>query len=1125
MDLLLSNDNKKEIREYEKIIAKIIQYRKELVTLSNEELKSKTALFKERLQQGEGLDDILEEAFAVAREASRRFLGKEPREVQLMGAIALHRGDVAEMKTGEGKTLTAPLAAYLNALSGKSVHIATANDYLATRDSYEMRPLFEGLGLTVGVVTEARESDKTKEIEKRKEAYASDITYGSSNAFAFDYLRDNTAKSSEEVVRNDDNVGFIIIDEVDQILINDAVMPFKLSGGTKEKEEKINIDELLLAEQKRQYLEQLERQSYDASAFVGMLFDRYNEELKEYREAKQKAMLMFGKDSVEYRQYIRDLKQQNPLSCGAFMNVEDMMLHQGGDKDLTNSSQSKYSVLFCKGQAASLTEKGWLEAFNYFKGSEIQLYLNSNVDVIRNNEIFVIDEDYTYDGYELSFTTKGLEKAVKHIPEIKDLNNAFYSESSFSGLNKAIENALKAHFVLEKGKDYVLQDTFSNRGIKKKVLLVSNGRTAEGRVYSDGLQQAIEMKETRLNSDIRIENTTEQDELASISQKAFYSIYPKVSGMTGTSSKEIFENIYGMDTVSIPKHSEYNVSDDELERIYSGREDKETVIFATDQDKLDAVVLSAIKSREKGQPVLIGTLSVNESQMLYQAFVSRGIKCNVLNAENLEEEAEIIASAGLRGSITISTQMAGRGTDIKLGGELSDAIAREKEEIVTQMLAKLGDNKEEVRARAMKMIEEQKMDIVVSRAIAKLDKERRELSELGGLKVIGYGHYPTRRDDDQLRGRAARQSDPGVTEFYASVTDLRKHLDVSAESLVDALSKTLKVNKATIRKDLARRKEITGLGKEGVSSEEITKLINTSQKNNEANLSVFISSTQEADYNLSIMRKKVYEQRKRMLDGEETKENMLYIIDSTIINLIARNLPQDKYFDHKDKIRSSSLNINNFIIDVEEVLGIDLSEMFEENEFRRLGDIEKFLHQEMKEKYLTIREKNGDEVQDKIDRENIISTLDDGWRDFNENLDYIKYQHSLSTMAQNKEYNEIFAMKMGFNSCMVNAKTSMIAKVFGKPTIKSRKEETESIEIEEDINDYSVYNKKSYTNLSVRPAKLMSVFFEKLKVVKDKIKYQFELVPIDNSKEEEVEQMKFDDSGSKQELNHLSTKK
>lgn len=1069
MDFLFSYENIKEIKEYEKIIDKINAHYSSLKNLSDASLKRKTEEFKKRISDGETLDEILPEAFSVVKEASRRYLGIEQYPVQMMGAIALHRGDVAEMKTGEGKTYTAPMAAYLNALTGKGVHIATANDALATRDGALIAPLFEGLGLSVGVVTEQRDEDFKKDIENRKKAYACDITYGSSNAFAFDYLRDNTTYNANSVVRSDKDVGFIIIDEADQILVNDAVMPFKLSGSIHHPND-TNIDRLLQQEQQLAREKELLSFANRANSFVNKLF----------------------RDNNHTR---------------SFKTEEEMNLYMGGNQEETRRANRMYSVLFCPSNSATLTERGWLEAFRYFEGTKIDEIVNNHKDDILHKLGFEEGKDYEFDGDQIRLTLRGLEKATKEVEEIRNLNNSFYASEQFSNLNKAIDNALKAYFVLEKGREYILDDVKDNRSKlpKKKVLLVSNGRTAEGRVYSDGLQQAIELKEKRLNEieHVQIEMTSEHDELASISQKAFYAIYPKIAGMTGTSAKELFESVYGMSTISIPKNSEYEVSDEIIDKIYSGRIDKDTILFETDNEKMEAVIASVIESRKTGQPVLIGTTSVNESNKLYEELQRRGITCQKLNAEtsSIELENEIISKAGMKGSVTISTQMAGRGTDIKLGGNLEDFIEQVEKEKIDSMvkfaISKRGEvtpeEERNMQIGATKFIEDQKMGKIVIEAKSRLYKVQEELTNLGGLKVIGYGHFSTKRDDDQLRGRAARQADPGVTEFYCSVRDLKQELMVSNDKI-----------RMLRKKGLAVGSPISGI--------EVEKVISGAQNNIEGLMTSVISNTQEADYHLSRMRKKVYDQRMRMLQGESPKDNMKYMINSSIVNIIDRNLPDTSmYVSPRNKIAKSGLNINNLIVDVEETFGIDLTEAFENRQFTRVGEIEEYVSKKAAERYETLRRTNGDEKQDIIDRNNIIGTIDSAWLDFNSNLEYIKAQNILHNLAQNKDYDEIFAMRRGFNQAMIDAKIGTISKMLGKPTDKKRTvdEEEQNIEIDDSLNDYYDTSKKTSTNLSVRPAKIMTTLTSKIKLIKDKIRYQFELIPvseeIDNDKVENID--------------------
>lgn len=1073
MDFLFGYDNKKQIREYETIIKEINKHSKTVRSLSDEDLKGKTDEFRERLKAGETLDDILPEAFAVAREASRRYLGIEQYPVQIMGAIALHRGDVAEMKTGEGKTYTAPLTAYLNALSGKTVHVATSNDTLAARDGELVTPMFEGLGLSVGVVTEERGDDYKSDLERRKQAYSCDITYGSGNAFAFDYLRDNTAQTSDSVVRGDREIGLIIIDEADQILVNDAVMPFKLSGSIKSPNESD--------------LQRIARKQEEA------------------RLAKEQFMI----DSVA-NTFVYKLFMDKERTKGV-KTEEELALYMGGNSEATEKANRRYTVLYSPGNDATLTERGWLEAFRYFKGEKIDRIVNDNPTLITENPIFEEGKDYSVEDGFITLTLRGLERATREIEQIRDLNNDFYSSNEFSRLRKSIDNALKAYFVLERGKEYILDDSKGSTGkfAKKKVLLVSNGRTAEGRVYSDGLQQAIELKERRLHEKegVDIEVTQEHDELASISQKAFYSIYPKIAGMTGTSARELFEEIYGMNTISIPKNSEYDVSEEEIESIYRGRIDHDTVLFETDREKIDAVIASVLESQKTGQPVLIGTTSVNESNLLYEEMKRRGIHCEKLNAEtsDIALENEIIARAGRRGSVVISTQMAGRGTDIKLGGSLEDHILEVTEEKVDQMvrsvIAKKGvevteEVERELKIGAAKFLAEKKQDEIIEEAKARQEQERRELVEAGGLKVIGYGHCLTKRDDDQLRGRAARQADPGTTEFYCSVRDLKQGLGVPVERI-----------RYLRKKGLAKGEPLSG--------KEVDEVIAHAQANAEGLITSVIANTQEADYHLSRMRKKVYEQRMRMLKGENPKEQMEYIIDTTVINLIDRNLPENVFgLKPRTKIKRSGINLNNFVVDVEETFGIDLTEAIEEGKFESLGDLQTYVSNLAKQRYNEVRDKNGDEKQDELDRREIIGTIDSAWLEFNANLEEIKFQNRLYSMAQNQSYDEIFAMRKGFNQSMVDAKIATVSKMLGKTSTKKRelpKEET-VIEADESLNDYYIEDEKksTATNLSVRPAKLVTTLANKIKIIKDKIKYQFELVPVEHEPQDFVERMDFE---------------
>ena len=553
---VFGDGNSRQLKKLEKVADQIEELEPQMQQLSDYALQEKTDEFKKRYQDGESLDDLLPEAYAVVREASKRVLGMRPFYVQLLGAIALHQGDIAEMKTGEGKTLASTMPAYLNAITGKGVHIITVNDYLADRDSNEMGELYNWLGLTVGLNTNSLSKDE------KREAYAKDITYGTNNEFGFDYLRDNMVLYKEKMVQRP--LYFAIIDEVDSILIDEARTPLIISGSQRK-------------------------------------------------------------------------------------------------------SQSNY------------------------------LQADQFASTLRN------EEDYTYDEKtrNVQLTEQGITKAEQYfnIENLYNLNNV--------ALTPHITQALKAHVVMRKDTDYVVEEN--------EVVIVDQftGRLMKGRRYSDGLHQAIEAKE---GLPIQKESMT----LATITFQNFFRMYEKISGMTGTAKteEEEFRNIYNMQVVSIPTNEPIR------------RDDRADLIYKTVDGKYQALVREVKERHEKGQPILIGTVAVETSELISNFLKKVGVKHNILNAKNHFKEAEIILEAGQKGAVTIATNMAGRGTDIKLG----DGV-----------------------------------------------------KELGGLAVIGTERHESRRIDNQLRGRSGRQGDPGVSQFYLSMEDelMRRFGSDNMKSMMD----------------------------------------------------------------------------------------------------------------------------------------------------------------------------------------------------------------------------------------------------------------------------------------------------------------------------------------------------
>ena len=607
--------SEKEVQRVMPIVDKINSLEPEIQKLSDSELKEKTNEFKKRLSENETLDDILPEAFAVVREASKRVLGMRHFDVQLIGGIILHQGRIAEMKTGEGKTLVATLPVYLNALTGKGVHVVTVNDYLAKRDSEWMGKLYKFLGLTVGLVIAGMDPSK------KQEAYAADITYGTNNEYGFDYLRDNMVIRKQDVVQRPLN--YAIVDEIDSILIDEARTPLIISGTA------------------------------EASSDL-------------YKKANDFVRRLQAKTIVE-----EDAKDE--------MQAED---------------NEKYDyVIDLKAKSAVLTGKGIKKAEEYFK--------LENLNDIDNSEI------------------------VHHINQ-----------------------ALRANGIMKRDIDYIVKDG--------EVLIVDEftGRIMYGRRYNNGLHQAIEAKEN-----VKIAN--ESKTLATITFQNYFRMYEKLAGMTGTAMTEEaeFREIYNLDVISIPTNKPMI------------RQDLNDIIYKNENAKFRAVVEDIKKSNAKGQPVLVGTVSIENSEKLSSILKREGIKHEVLNAKYHEKEAQIIAQAGKYGAVTIATNMAGRGTDIMLGGN-SEFLAKQEmrkqgfeDSLIEQADAhNETDNEEILKAREAFSKYQTKFE-------DEIKEEKEKVLQAGGLKIIGTERHESRRIDNQLRGRSGRQGDPGESRFYIALDD------------------------------------------------------------------------------------------------------------------------------------------------------------------------------------------------------------------------------------------------------------------------------------------------------------------------------------------------------------------
>ena len=671
---LMGGDSRRSLKKLNKMADKVEALEPVYQAMDDETLKAQTAVFKERLKNGETLDDILYDAFAALREAAKRVLGMRHFRVQIIGGICLHQGRIAEMRTGEGKTLVSTLPAYLNALSGKSVHVVTVNDYLAKRDADWMGKVHKFMGLTVGVVVPGMDD------EEKRVAYQSDIVYGTNNEFGFDYLRDNLKTDLNKMVQRD--LTFAIVDEVDSILIDEARTPLIISGkGEKSSDLYVQVDKL-----------------------VRTLSGGFDDELKEAEE------LVAGERRAQK-------KKKKKV-------VED-------DEDDDYVDYTKMSLEEQANYEADQAEKAEQRRLTAPEGKK-SLALSKDWDYIINRKDKTVE-----------LTDSGARKAERffHIDNIAEIEHA--------DLNHHIQQALKAHKLFKLDEDYIVSDG--------EVVIVDEftGRLMIGRRYSDGLHQAIEAKE---GVEVRSENKT----YATVTFQNYFRLYSKLSGMTGTAKTEEaeFRTIYSLDVVEIPTNRPVK------------RVDLPDMVYSTQDGKKRAIINEIMQRHESGQPILVGTSSVDKSEEISRLLKENGVKHNILNAKNHEREAEIVAQAGRLGAVTISTNMAGRGTDILLGGNpeyLAKKRLREEgaehEDIELAISTYITDVSEDI----MKLRERYKKVYEIYKK--ETDAEKEQVIAAGGLCIIGTERHESRRIDNQLRGRAGRQGDIGMSVFFLSLED------------------------------------------------------------------------------------------------------------------------------------------------------------------------------------------------------------------------------------------------------------------------------------------------------------------------------------------------------------------
>ncbi|WP_227762356.1 preprotein translocase subunit SecA [Zhaonella formicivorans] len=738
----LLDDNAKEIKKLSRQVAAINELEPAMQKLSDHDLAAKTAEFKQRHMNGESLDELLVEAFAVVREASRRVLGLRHFDVQLMGGIVLHQGRIAEMKTGEGKTLVATLPSYLNALSGEGVHIVTVNDYLARRDSEWMGQIHRYLGLEVGLIVHGLE------FSERKKAYAADITYGTNNEFGFDYLRDNMALHPEQMVQR--KLNYAIVDEVDSILIDEARTPLIISG-----------------------------------------------------QADKPTQLYYAVAKI-----IPRLRKE---------------------------------------------------------------------------------EDYTVD--EKARVVTLTENGVRRVEQMLGVDNLY--DDANTELSHHVNQALKAHVLMKRDVDYVVKDG--------QVIIVDEftGRLMFGRRYSDGLHQAIEAKEG-----VKIER--ESQTLATITFQNYFRMYKKLAGMTGTAAteEEEFRKIYGLDVVVIPTNKPMI------------REDLPDIVYRTEKGKFNAVVEEIIERHKKGQPVLVGTISIEKSEMLSDALKKRGIPHQVLNAKYHEQEAEIVAQAGQKGAVTIATNMAGRGTDIILG----EGVA-----------------------------------------------------ELGGLHIIGTERHESRRIDNQLRGRAGRQGDPGSSRFYVSLEDDLMRL-FGSDNITGIMDRLGMDDTTPIDHPL------------------ISRSIESAQKKVEARNFDIRKHVLEYDDVMNQQREIIYKQRRQVLEGENLKANVLDMIHDIIDEAVDRYSGASQYPEEWDLVGLLDYAEQTFLpghgLTPEELTKMEKEE------------IREMFHMRAEELYEAREQSLGSELMRELERMVILKVVDEKWMDHLDAMDQLRQGIGLRAYGQ-----------------------------------------------------------------------------------------------------------------------------
>ncbi len=841
---VVGNKNERDLKKLKPMVEQINSLEADFTALNDEQLKAKTADFRQRLDSGESLEQLLPEAFSVVREASQRVLGLRPFDVQLIGGMVLNAGKIAEMKTGEGKTLMATLPIYLNALTGKGVHVVTVNDYLAKRDAAWMGQLYQFLGLTVDCVVHG-----VTDVQ-RKAAYAADITYGTNNEFGFDYLRDNMKFDLEDYVQRD--LHYAIVDEVDSILIDEARTPLIISGPSESSSELYyTVDQIIPRLKKGEVIEERDGK-------IGQATKRHTGEFTVDEKAKSAALTEAGVTKVEQ-----------------LLNVDN-------------------------------------------------LYESNNIELLHH-----------------------------------------------------VNQALKAHALFHRDVDYVVQDG------EVQIVDEFTGRLMPGRRWSDGLHQAIEAKE-------RVKIANENQTLATITFQNYFRMYEKLAGMTGTAETEAaeFNEIYNLDTVVIPTNRPMQ------------RDDMADVIYKTEKEKFLAVVEDIVECHKNGQPVLVGTITIDKSEVLSALLKKRGVPHNVLNAKQHEREAYIVAQAGSKGSVTIATNMAGRGTDIVLGGN-PEMMARAE-----------AANAEDPAARFSELFPGYE---------ERCKAERQDVLDAGGLYILGTERHESRRIDNQLRGRSGRQGDPGKSHFYLSLED--DLLRIFGSQRVAFVMDKLKIPEG-----------------EPIEHGIISKAIENAQKKVEAHNFDIRKHLIEYDDVMNRQRDVIYTQRREVLGGEQLPETFQGIISDTVEDMLGSFCPDRNSSTHWDwqRLADDFLNQFNFPPDLS---SLDVSRT-------KYEELEALLKKQANDRLLEKEVDFTPPIMEHLMRILLLQTIDSQWKDHLLSVDSLKEGIGLRGYGQKnpkEEYKrEAYSL---FMEMMGRVREEVLQKIFRIQL--AREEDVEQLEAQQ----------------------------------------------------------------------------